>query len=51
MHTRMLISASWLLALCSSVSVVCRSVAAEELRAERPNFVFIMADDLGWADV
>ena len=51
MHTRMLISASWLLVLCSSVSVVCRSVAAEELRAERPNFVFIMADDLGWADV
>ena len=33
------------------IVVTCGELAGQETSPTRPNFVFVMADDLGWADV
>jgi len=44
--TRLVVTAFFVM-----TAVAARAEAAGEQAAERPNFVFLVADDLGWADV
>src|SRR5688500_2972278 len=51
MHTDEKLSRRALLAGVGAVGLAALMAEAQEAGGERPNFVFILADDLGWADL